>query len=720
MRNPENNKTESPFPFWIPTFVGMTILISFSDSVLRFPFLVLRFYFMSFRLISPFAPTGDQPQAIEKLVNGIKKNLRYQTLLGVTGSGKTFTMASVIENLQRPTLVISHNKTLAAQLASEFQDFFPNNAVHYFVSYYDFYQPEAYVPQTDTYIEKETDINEEIDRLRNAATSDILLRSDVLIVASVSCIYGLGNPTTYADLKLELAAGKRIKRDMLLRELVTLQYTRNDLELRRGTFRARGDTIELVTSGEQDTALRIDLNGDRVERIVLRHLLTGEEIGKDTREATIFPAKHFVTPKESITGAIDAIQTELAERLAYFRERGKLLEAQRLAQRVQFDLEMLLATGYVNGIENYSRHLEGRAPGSPPFTLIDYFRYAYGDSWSLFIDESHMTLPQIRGMYEGDRSRKQTLVNYGFRLPSALDNRPLTFSEFLSRVPQMIFVSATPGAYEAKESQAVVEQLVRPTGLLDPEIEIRSTNNQIDNLLQEIRGRINRHERVLVTTLTKRMAEELAEYLEERGVKVHYLHSEIDTFERLEILRDLRLGRYDVVVGINLLREGLDLPEVSLVAILDADKEGYLRSTTSLLQLAGRAARHVNGSVIMYADAMTESMRIACAETKRRRTYQETYNQTHGIVPQGIRKEIKDSRLAGSKTPVAVAEQTIDLKKLGRREVQMLLAELEEKMDFEARSLAFEKAASIRDQIAEIKKALRMKRHSVVLKMPKN
>jgi len=564
---------------------------------------------MKFKIHSPFKPSGDQPTAIEKLVAGLEKKHRYQTLLGVTGSGKTFTMANVIEKVQKPTLIISHNKTLAAQLANEFQEFFPDNAVHYFVSYYDYYQPEAYIPRSDTYIEKETQINEEIDKLRNAATQSLLSRKDVLIVASVSCIYGLGNPGNYLELSLSLKVGEEIKRDKFLRRLTDLQFIRNDINLTRGTFRVRGDVIEFIPASA-DKVISLSFFGDELEKISEHDPLTGEEFG-DRQEITIFPAKHFVTPKEKLFAAINNIRQELADQIKYFKSQGKEIEAQRIEQRTNFDLEMLLETGFVAGIENYSRQLDFRKPGEPPSTLIDYFP----DDFLLFIDESHITLPQIYGMYEGDQSRKRTLIDYGFRLPSAIDNRPLKFEEFEKKIDQTIFVSATPTKdRELKVSKQVAEQLIRPTGLLDPEIEIRPTKNQIDDLMEEIQKRVKKKQRILVTTLTKNMAEELSSYLVEYGIRGQYLHADIQTLERLEILRDLRLGVYDVVVGINLLREGLDLPEVSLVAILDADKEGYLRSETSLIQTMGRAARHLEGRVIMYADRITGSMDRAMKE----------------------------------------------------------------------------------------------------------
>ena len=659
-----------------------------------------------FKLVSKFQPTGDQPAAIEKLVKGIRAGHNFQTLLGVTGSGKTFTMANVVEQINKPTLVISHNKTLSAQLASEFQEFFPDNAVHYFVSYYDYYQPEAYIPRTDTYIEKETDINEEIDRLRNAATTSLLSRKDVLIVASVSCIYGLGNPSNYLELSLELDAGKDYKRDKLLRRIVDLQYLRNDMELRRGTFRVRGDIVEIVPAHE-DRVLRLDFFGDNLEKITEFDALTGGD-EKTYESYRLFPAKHFITTRDKIEVAVENIREELRERLEFFKSQEKLLEAQRLEQRTNFDIEMMLQTGYVNGIENYSRHLDFRKEGEPPSTLLDYFP----DDFLLFIDESHMTVPQIRGMYEGDRSRKQTLIDYGFRLPSARDNRPLQFKEFLKKIHRTIFISATPGQYEIGMSKQVVEQLIRPTGLLDPVIEIRPTKHQIDDLLEEIKQRTDKRQRTLVTTLTKRMAEELSEYLKELGVKTHYLHSDIDTFERLEILRDLRLGVYDVVIGINLLREGLDLPEVSLIIILDADKEGFLRSRTALLQVMGRAARHAEGFVIMYADQITGSMKAAIAEVARRKKVQEEYNKKHGIVPQTIQKAIRESRLAGGKV-AEEKKESLDIAKLDKKEIKYYLEELKDRMDLAAKNLEYERAAKLRDEIIEINQSLKKTRHKV-------
>ena len=653
----------------------------------------------SFRIVSDFGLTGDQPQAVEKLVEGLEKGYDKQTLLGVTGSGKTFTMANVIERVQRPTLVLVHNKTLAAQLCSEFRDFFPESAVEYFVSYYDYYQPEAYIPRTDTYIEKEIDINEEIDKLRHAATRALFMRRDVVIVASVSCIYGLGAPDEYYSFVVSLSKGEKRNRDRLVRQLVDMQYERNDMDFTRGRFRIRGDTLEIQPAYEE-LALRIQFWGDEVERIMEIDPLTGELLA-EREQIDIYPAKHFVTSYDKLMAAIEDIKVELKERVAELKSLGKLLEAQRLEERTNYDIEMLRESGYCTAVENYSRHLARRPPGSRPWTLLDYFP----DDFLLFVDESHMGLPQIRGMYHGDRSRKETLVEYGFRLPSALDNRPLNFDEFESLVNQVVYVSATPAPYEYQHSAQVVEQVVRPTGLLDPTVEINPTRGQIEDLLDQIKTRTDRGERCLVTTLTKRMAEQLADYLREMGIKTHYLHSEIDTLERVEILRDLRLGVYDVVVGINLLREGLDLPEVSLVAILDADKEGYLRSEGALIQTMGRAARHIEGHVIMYADTVTASMRRAIDETNRRRNIQLAYNQEHGITPQGIRKAIKgitDQLKAVAETRAAY---TVD-KAIPKDEIARLIKNLESQMKTAARNLEYEKAALIRDQIVDLRKEL--------------
>jgi len=649
-----------------------------------------------FKIVSDFRLTGDQPQAVDKLVEGLNKGYQEQTLIGVTGSGKTFTMANVIERIQRPTLVLCHNKTLAAQLATEFKEFLPENAVEYFVSYYDYYQPEAYIPSTDLYIEKETDINEEIDKLRHAATMSLFTRRDVVIVASVSCIYSLGAPEEYHGFAITIERDKYYKRDKLVRHLVDMQYERNDYDFTRGKFRIRGDTLE-IQPAYQETALRIEFWGDKVERIVEVDSLTGEVLA-NRDQVDIYPAKHFVTSHEKLLAAIEDIKVELVERLKELRSRGKLLEAQRLETRTNYDIEMLQEVGYCTGVENYSRHLQRRAPGSTPWTLLDYFP----DDFLLFIDESHMTLPQIRGMYHGDISRKQTLVDYGFRLPSALDNRPLHFEEFNQHINQVIYVSATPKPYEYERSQQIVEQLVRPTGLLEPTVEVKPVKGQIDDLIYQIKSRVAKGERCLVTTLTKRMAEELSDYLREMEIKTHYLHSEVETLERVEILRDLRLGVYDVVVGINLLREGLDLPEVSLVAILDADKEGYLRSEEALIQTMGRAARHLNAHVIMYADSVTQSMQKAIEETGRRRKVQEVYNKEHGITPQGIRKAIKDI----TERVQAVAETRVPytVTPISKEEMAQLIKQLESQMKAAAKNLEFEKAAMIRDRIIELRK----------------
>ncbi len=650
---------------------------------------------------------GDQPDAIAQLVEGIEAGERFQTLLGATGTGKTFTMANVIQQTQRPTLVIAHNKTLAAQLYAEFREFFPKNGVSYFVSYYDYYQPEAYVPRHDLFIEKETQINEEIGRLRLLAMSNLLSREDVIIVASVSCIYGIGNPEAWGKVTVEIDRGKTYRRDNLLRRLVDIQYDRNDLELRRGTFRVRGDTLQIFPA-YAETAYSVEFWGDEVERITEFDALTGEVL-LERSGVKIFPAREFVTDEEKLAQAINDIETELSEQIAWFKSKNMLLEAQRLEQRVSYDLEMLREIGFTSGIENYSRHLDQRAPGTPPWTLMDYFPANY----LLIIDESHMTIPQIRAMYSGDQNRKQTLVEYGFRLPSALDNRPLNFEEFGERINQAVFTSATPGPFELEHSSRIVEQVIRPTGILDPEVEVRPVKGQVDDLLGEIRQRAERGERVLVTTLTKRMAEDLSDYLLEMGVKVHYLHSEVHTIERTEILRDLRMGVFDVVVGINLLREGLDLPEVSLIAILDADKEGFLRSGTSLVQTIGRAARHVAGKVIMYADRITDSMRYAIEETNRRRTAQQAYNEAHGIEPKSILKAVRDlTDDIAEQYATAVAEESAvytTLADLPKAELHQMINELEKQMKAAAQALEFEKAALLRDQIVELRQIMVLK-----------
>jgi excinuclease ABC subunit B len=662
---------------------------------------------MDFSLHAPYQPTGDQPEAIQKLLDGIRRGFHHQVLLGATGTGKTFSMANIINAVQKPALVMAHNKTLAAQLYAEFKEFFPDNAVEYFVSYYDYYQPEAYVPKHDLYIEKETDINEEIDRLRLAATTALMSRRDVIIVASVSCIYGLGNPEAYGKIVIDLKIGGIYRRNALLRQLVESQYQRNDTELRPGTFRVRGDTIEIMPAYEDKRAYRITFFGDEVERITDINPMLGE-INGQLQEVSIYPAKHYITQDEKLKKSIENIEGELEERIAYFKSQNRLLEAQRIEQRTRYDVEMLREVGYCAGIENYSRQLDQRQPGSPPWTLIDYLPSDY----LLFIDESHMTVPQIRGMYNGDRSRKGILVDYGFRLPSAMDNRPLRFDEFEQHMGITLYTSATPGPYELNRADQVVEQIIRPTGLVDPELEVRPTQGQIDNLIVEIRHRVEVGERVLVTTLTKRMAEDLADYLMELGIKVHYLHSEVETMERVGILRDLRKGIFDVVVGINLLREGLDLPEVSLVAILDADKEGFLRSGTSLIQTIGRAARHVHGKVIMYADKMTDSMRRAIDETTRRRAKQVAYNLEHGIQPVSIVKAVHDitARLSA---PVGTAEEgSIPAAeggardRMSRNELQRIIAELEKQMKALAKELEFEKAAALRDQVYELRAML--------------
>ncbi|NLC53083.1 MAG: excinuclease ABC subunit UvrB [Firmicutes bacterium] len=652
-----------------------------------------------FKLVSPYTLRGDQPQAVAELTAGLEAGMPHQVLLGVTGSGKTFTMANVVARVNRPTLVIAHNKTLAAQLYSEFKEFFPENAVHYFVSYYDYYQPEAYIPQSDTYIEKDASINQEIDRLRHASTSALFERRDVLIVASVSCIYGLGSPEDYQGMTLSLKHGDTRNRDKILRRLVGIQYTRNDVGFTRGTFRVRGDVIEIIpVYGE--TVIRIELFGDEIDRILEVDPLTGEILG-EIEQITIYPGTHYVTSEEKMKTAIRSIEAELETELTRLRAEGKLLEAQRLEQRTNFDLEMMQEVGFCQGIENYSRHLTGRQPGEPPATLLDYFP----DDFLLFIDESHVTIPQLRAMYAGDRSRKETLVRYGFRLPSALDNRPLRFEEFEQAVNQVIYVSATPAAYELQKASQVVEQVIRPTGLLDPEVEVRPVKGQIDDLMEEIRQRVDRQERVLVITLTKRMSEDLTEYLEEAGFRVKYLHSEIHTIDRVEILRDLRLGKFDVLVGINLLREGLDLPEVTLVAILDADKEGFLRSETTLIQIIGRAARHVAGKVIMYADQVTDSMARAIQETNRRRTKQLRYNEEHNITPASVQKAVRDLISLEQVAEEKVVYQTKQ-QKMTRAEVEETINRLEAEMLAAAGKLEFETAAQLRDELKEWQKLL--------------
>ena len=653
-----------------------------------------------FKLVADFAPTGDQPKAVDDLIIGLEDGKERQTLLGVTGSGKTFTMACVIEKTQRPTLVLAHNKTLAAQLTTELQQFFPENAVEYFVSYYDYYQPEAYVPRTDTYIEKDADVNEQLDKLRHSATRSLLTRRDVVIVASVSCIFGLVSPEEYQGFVASIHKGETLMRSKLVRQLVDMQYERNDFDLSRGKFRVKGDTLEILPAYEE-LGLRIDFWGDEVERIIQLDPLTGE-ILSEKDHAEIYPAKHFVTSEDKLKMAIEDINLELSEQLKFLKSHGKLLEAQRLESRTKYDVEMLEIAGFCSGVENYSRHLSQRAAGSTPYTLLDYLPKDY----ILFVDESHMTLPQVRGMYGGDKSRKETLVEHGFRLPSALDNRPLNFQEFNDRINQVIYVSATPGPYELEHSEKVAEQVIRPTGLLDPIIEVKPINGQIDDLMHEINLRIQKEERILVTTLTKRMAEELSDFLKESGVRTHYLHSEIDTLERSEILRDLRLGVYDVVVGINLLREGLDLPEVSLVAILDADKEGYLRSPTALIQTVGRAARHVDGKVIMYADTVTRSMKQAIDETERRRQIQRTHNLENGLEPESIRKTIRDINDRIKDVTKETETPGIPAGELPLEDLTRLVKDLESQMKKAAKDLEYEKAAIIRDQIVDLRKVL--------------
>ena len=655
-----------------------------------------------FKLVSPFAPTGDQPKAIETLVDWVKEGVKHMVLKGVTGSGKTFTMANVIARLNRPALIIAPNKTLAAQLYNEFKKLFPYNAVEYFVSYYDYYQPEAYIPATDTYIEKDASINELIDRLRHSATAAVLSRRDVIVVASVSCIYGLGSPEEYARMHLHLRTGEEYPRDRIIRRLVTMHYERQNFELTRGTFRVRGDVIEIFPAHEEKRAIRVELFGDEIESIKVIDPFRGKVLGR-LEAITIFPGTHYVTSEDRLARAIEEIKKELAERVAWFKAQGRLLEAERLLKRTLFDLEMLEEMGFCHGIENYSRYLDGRAPGEPPYTLLDYFP----DDFLIFIDESHITIPQLQGMYRGDRSRKETLVEYGFRLPSALDNRPLTFEEFEERVTQVIYVSATPGDYELeKAGPHVVEQIIRPTGLMDPKIEVRPAKTQVDDLIGEIRKRIARKERVLVCTLTKRMAEELTEYLNDLGIKARYLHSDIKTLERAKTIRDLRRGVFDVLVGINLLREGLDIPEVSLVAILDADKEGFLRSERSLIQIAGRAARNVNGTVILYADHVTESMRRAIEETNRRRRLQEEYNRKHGISPQTIKKGLEDALAQFYEADYVDLEKIAEVEVDDIEKLRKLIRQTEKEMRKAAKNLEFEKAAALRDKLFSLRQQL--------------
>ncbi|HGZ9561069.1 TPA: excinuclease ABC subunit UvrB [Staphylococcus aureus] len=652
-----------------------------------------------FKIHSDFEPQGDQPQAIEEIVEGIKAGKRHQTLLGATGTGKTFTMSNVIKEVGKPTLIIAHNKTLAGQLYSEFKEFFPENRVEYFVSYYDYYQPEAYVPSTDTFIEKDASINDEIDQLRHSATSALFERDDVIIIASVSCIYGLGNPEEYKDLVVSVRVGMEMDRSELLRKLVDVQYTRNDIDFQRGTFRVRGDVVEIFPASKEELCIRVEFFGDEIDRIREVNYLTGEVL-KEREHFAIFPASHFVTREEKLKVAIERIEKELEERLKELRDENKLLEAQRLEQRTNYDLEMMREMGFCSEIENYSVHLTLRPLGSTPYTLLDYF----GDDWLVMIDESHVTLPQVRGMYNGDRARKQVLVDHGFRLPSALDNRPLKFEEFEEKTKQLVYVSATPGPYEIEHTDKMVEQIIRPTGLLDPKIEVRPTENQIDDLLSEIQTRVERNERVLVTTLTKKMSEDLTTYMKEAGIKVNYLHSEIKTLERIEIIRDLRMGTYDVIVGINLLREGIDIPEVSLVVILDADKEGFLRSNRSLIQTIGRAARNDKGEVIMYADKMTDSMKYAIDETQRRREIQMKHNEKHGITPKTINKKIHDLISATVENDENNDKaQTVIPKKMTKKERQKTIDNIEKEMKQAAKDLDFEKATELRDMLFELK-----------------
>ena len=655
----------------------------------------------AFKLKAPYKPTGDQPQAIAELVKGFKEGNQCQTLLGVTGSGKTFTMANVIQQLQKPTLVIAHNKTLAAQLYGEFKEMFPDNAVEYFVSYYDYYQPEAYVPSSDTYIAKDSSVNEEIDKLRLSATAALIERRDVIVIASVSCIYGLGEPENFEQMMVSLRPGMEKDRDEVLRQLIDIQYDRNDMDFKRGTFRVRGDTVEIVPADRGDTAIRVEFFGDEIDRISEIDMLTGE-VKNTLNHIAIFPASHYVVPKERMEKAIRNIEIELEEQVKYFKAEGKLLEAQRIAERTNFDIEMMRETGFCSGIENYSRHLAGLAPGQPPNTLMDYFP----DDFIIMIDESHKTVPQIGGMYHGDQSRKRTLVEYGFRLPSALDNRPLSFDEFESKIDQVMFVSATPGKYEEEHELLRAEQVIRPTGLLDPKVEVRPVEGQIDDLIGEVNKEIANKHKILITTLTKRMAEDLTDYMRELGIRVRYLHSDIDTLERTEIVRDMRLDVFDVLVGINLLREGLDIPEITLVAILDADKEGFLRSETSLIQTIGRAARNAEGHVIMYADTITDSMRAALDETQRRREVQMAYNEEHGITPKTIQKAVRDLIAVSKKVAASEVQMEKDPESMSEKELEKLIKELEKQMKKAAADLNFEAAAELRDKLIELKKTL--------------
>lgn len=657
---------------------------------------------MEFKLHAPYEPTGDQPKAIEKLVKGFKEGNQFETLLGVTGSGKTFTMANVIQALNKPTLIISHNKTLAGQLYGEMKEFFPENAVEYFVSYYDYYQPEAYVPQSDTYIAKDSAVNDEIDKLRLSATAALAERKDVIIVASVSCIYGIGSPDDYMNMMVSLRPGMEIDRDDVIKGLIDMQYTRNEMDFKRGTFRVHGDVLEIFPANNTDTAIRVEFFGDEIDRITEVDVLTGE-IKCILKHAAVFPASHYVVPQEKMNAACDRIEAELEERVRYFKGEDKLLEAQRIAERTNFDIEMMKETGFCSGIENYSRHLAGRAEGEMPETLMDYFP----DDFLIIVDESHITIPQVRGMYAGDRSRKQTLVDYGFRLPSALDNRPLNFEEFESKIDQMLFVSATPNVYENEHELLRVEQIIRPTGLLDPEISVRPVEGQIDDLIGEVNKETKNHHKVLITTLTKRMAEDLTQYMSELGIRVKYLHSDIDTLERAEIIRDLRLDVFDVLVGINLLREGLDIPEITLVAILDADKEGFLRSETSLIQTIGRAARNSEGHVIMYADKITDSMRVAIDETERRRKLQQAYNEEHGITPKTIQKSVRDLIAISKKVAAEEMEFDKDPESMSRRELEKLIGDIQKKMKQAAAELNFEAAAEYRDKMVKLKNMLR-------------